>query len=397
MTRIEEIARALCEAGLDGWLFYDFRGIDPLAYRILGLPQDGISTRRWFYFIPARGEPVSIVSAVEPHRLEALPGGRIVYRSAAEIEAALGIVLTDRRRIAMDYSPNGAIPYVSRVDGGTIELVRSTGVEVVSAADLIQRFDAQLSTAELSSHRRAAAALREIVGETFAEIARVIRVGGACDELTVQRFVMSRFSARGMTADDPPIVAVNANSANPHYAPAPRRLARIGRGDLVLLDLWAKERGADDIYADFTWVAYAGESVPDEFARIFAIVASARDAAIELIVRRTSTGEPITGREADRAARVVIEAAGYGENFVHRTGHSIGREVHGNGANLDSIETQDHRRLIERTCFSVEPGIYLPGRFGIRSECDMTIENARAEVSAGALQREIAALLPGFG
>lgn len=397
MTELGEIARALSAARLDGWLFYDFRGSDPLAYRILGLDDREIFTRRWFYFIPAMGEPVAMVSAVEPNRLDPIPGERIVYRTAAEIGAGLRRILKGKRRIAMNYSPNCAIPYVSRVDGGTVELVRSTGVEVVSAADLIQRFEARLSADQLLSHRRAAAAVREIVDQTFAEIARSIRAGEACDELGVQRFVTSRFSTRGLISHDPPIVAVNANSANPHYAPSPGRSAPIGRGDLILLDLWAKEREAESIYADLTWIAYAGENVPEEYARIFAIVAKARDAAIELIKERVSADEPVTGEEADRAARGVIEAAGYGANFIHRTGHSIGREVHGTGANLDSIETQDHRRLIDRTCFSVEPGIYLPGRFGIRSELDMTIEDGCAEVSAAAVQGKIVALLARSG
>ena len=397
MGRIDEISNALAAAGLDGWLFYDFRMSDPLAYRILGLPERGLTTRRWFCLIPAAGAAVAMVSAVEAHRLDALAGAtRIVYRSERELTAALSEVLKGRRRIAMNYSPRCAIPYVSRVDAGTIELVRSTGVEIVSAADLIQRFEATLNAAQLGGHRRAAAALREVVNEAFGEIARRVRAGTPCSEYSIQRFVLGRIAARGMRTDEPPIVAVNANAANPHFSTAEEKDTPIRRGDLVLIDLFAKETPADSIYGDLTWMGFVGEQVPGEYADVFRIVARARDAAVELVQSRVGERRPVSGEEADRAARGIIEAAGYGEAFVHRTGHSIGREVHGTGANLDSLETRDHRMLIEGTCFSVEPGIYLPGRFGIRSELDMTIEHARAEVSAAPPQHEIMPILARF-
>jgi len=394
MTRIDQISTALAEAGLDGWLFYDFRMSDPLAYRILALPEKGITTRRWFCLVPAAGAPITIVSAVEAHRLDALDvASKIVYRSEREMTAALATVLKDRRRIAMNYSPQCAIPYVSRVDAGTIELVRALGVEIVSAADLIQRFEATLTADQLAGHRRAAAALREIVGQTFAEIARRVRGDLACSEFSIQRFVLERIAAHGMRTDEAPIVAVNANAANPHFGPSPEQDTAIRRGDLVLLDLFAKEPGDDSIYGDLTWMGFVGETVPAEYVRAFDIVARARDAAVDLVRSRVDERRPVNGEEADRAARQVIEDAGYGAAFIHRTGHSIGREVHGTGANLDSLETRDHRMLIEHTCFSVEPGIYLPGHFGVRSELDMTIDDGRAEVSAAPPQREIIALL----
>ena len=397
MARIEEIAQALREAELDGWLFYDFRMSDPLAYRILGLPEHGLTTRRWFYFIPASGTPQALVSAVEAHRLDALPTAtRVVYASEQQMIAALGAMLAGKRRIAMNYSPRCAIPYVSRVDAGTVELVRATGVEVVTAADLVQRFEATLSPAQLDGHRRAADALREIVHETFAEIARRVRANLPCTEFSIQRFVLERIAAHGMRTDEAPIVAVNANAANPHFSVTEKTDTPIRRGDLVLLDLFAKETAADSIYGDLTWMGFVGERVPDEYARTFAIVARARDAAVELIQSRVGERQPVSGEDADRAAREIIEKAGFGDAFVHRTGHSIGREVHGTGANLDSLETRDHRMLIERTCFSVEPGIYLNGRFGIRSELDMTIEDGRAEVSAAPAQDEIIPLLSRF-
>jgi Xaa-Pro aminopeptidase len=391
--RLDEIALALGDAQLDGWLFYDFRLSDPLAYRILGLSEDGIATRRWFCFVPARGKPRAIVSAVEAHRLDALGTEKIVYRSHDEMLAALRAVLGGARRIAMDYSPGCAIPYVSRVDAGTVEIVRAMGVEVVTAADLIQRFEATLTREQLASHQRAARALRWIVDETFGEIARLISTDRAVSEVSVQESVMARFAAQGFVTHAPPIVAVNEHSADPHYGPKPKHDRAIRRGDFILLDLWAKEAASDSIYADFTWVAFAGDKVPAEHAQIFKIVADARDAAVDLVQRRVAAGEPVSGREADRAARSVIEAAGFGDAFVHRTGHSIGREVHGTGANLDSLETLDDRTLIDNTCFSVEPGIYIPGKFGVRSELDMTIENSRALVSSEPRQREIVALL----
>src|SRR6266852_681914 len=389
MARIEEIAQALREAELDGWLFYDFRMSDPLAYRILGLPEHGLTTRRWFYFIPASGTPQALVSAVEAHRLDALPTAtRVVYASERQMIAALSAILAGKRRIAMNYSPQCAIPYVSRVDAGT--------VEVVTAADLVQRFEATLSPAQLDGHRRAAAALREIVQETFAEIARRVRANLPCTEFSIQRLVLERIAAHGMRTEEAPIVAVNANAANPHFSVTEKTDTPIRRGDLVLLDLFAKETAADSIYGDLTWMGFVGERVPDEYARTFAIVARARDAAVELIQSRVGERQPVCGEEADRAAREIIEKAGFGDTFVHRTGHSIGREVHGTGANLDSLETRDHRMLIERTCFSVEPGIYLNGRFGIRSELDMTIEDGRADVSAAPAQEEIIPLLSRF-
>jgi Xaa-Pro dipeptidase len=392
-ARLDEIALALRDARLDGWLFYDFRLSDPLAYRILGLSEDGIATRRWFCYVPAHGKPRAIVSAVERHRFDALATEKTVYRSHDEMLEVLRDALRGARRIAMDYSPGCAIPYVSRVDAGTVEIVRAIGVEVVTAADLIQRFEATLTREQLASHQRAARALRSIVDETFIEIGRLISAQLPVSEVSVQEAVMARFAAQGLTTHAPPIVAVNEHSADPHYGPSAKHDRAIRRDDFILLDLWAKEAAPDSVYADFTWVAFAGDKVPAEHARVFAIVAQARDATVELVQRRVAAGDPVSGREADRAARSVIEAAGFGDAFVHRTGHSIGREVHGAGANLDSLETLDDRTLADNTCFSIEPGIYLPGKFGVRSELDMTIENGRAIVSGEPRQRDIVAIL----
>jgi Xaa-Pro aminopeptidase len=283
------------------------------------------------------------------------------------------------------------------VDGGTLELVRACGVEVVTAADLIQLFEAVLTPAQLAGHRRAAERLRLIVDETFTEIVRRIRGKIACSEYAIQRFVLERVERHGMRTDEAPIVAVNAHAANPHFSPIETPDTPIAEGDLVLIDLFAKELAPDSIYGDLTWMGYVGASVPAEYAAVFAIVARARDAAVALIQERLAARRRVSGAEADRAAREVIEEAGYGDNFVHRTGHSIGREVHGTGANLDSLETRDERALIEGACFSVEPGIYLPGRFGIRSEIDMFIEGGRAEVSGGAPQTAIIPIVSRYG
>jgi len=391
--RLAEISRALVAAGLDGWLFYDFRVSDPIAYRVLGLSERGITTRRWFCYVPARGEARALVSAVESRRLDSLGIERIVYQSSAGMLAGLSTILAGARRVAMNYSPRGAIPYVSRVDAGTVELVRSLGVEIVSAADLIQQFEATLSAAQMGGHRRAGAALGVVVDQTFAEIARRGAAGASATEYSIQQFMLERIQRAGLITREPPIVAVNAHSADPHFGTAEQNSAPIVSGDFVLLDLWAREPGADAVYADITWTGFVGETVPDYHAEIFAIVRAARDAAVDLVKSRVAAEIPLSGREADRAARGVIEHAGFGAEFVHRTGHSIGREVHGMGANLDSLETDDDRRLLDRTCFSVEPGIYLPGRFGVRSELDMTIESGSAEVSAPAAQRAIVPIM----
>ncbi|MGH7986492.1 MAG: M24 family metallopeptidase [Candidatus Binataceae bacterium] len=396
MTRIETIACALADASLDGWLFYDFRLSDPLAYRILGLSEQGLTTRRWFYYLPAVGQPAALLSALEARRLDGIPGQRVIYSSERRMLEGLASILAGARRIAMNYSPQCAIPYVSRVDAGTVELVRALGVEIISAADLIQQFEATLDAGQLAGHRRAAAVLRDIVHETFAEIARRIRHRIPCTEFTLQQFVLGRIAAHGLATDEAPIVAVNANAASPHFSPSHAHDAPIHSGDLILLDLFAKESVPDAIYGDLTWMGFVGTEVPEQYSDVFRIVARARDAAVALIQDRVVGHCPIRGEEADRAAREVIERAGYGDAFIHRTGHSIGREVHGAGANLDSLETRDHRRLIDRTCFSVEPGIYLADKFGVRSELDMTIEGGRAEVSAPPAQHQIIPILSRF-
>ena len=393
-ARVLEIQRALREQeGLEGWLFYDFRGSDPLGYRVLLLDPTMHVTRRWYYWIPAEGTPQKLVHRIEPHVLDALPGHSHAYVSWDQQRQLLKRVLSGSRRIAMQYSPMNAVPYVSRVDAGTMELVRSFGVEVVSSGDLIQLFEARWTDRQLESHQYAASALRRIVDEAFGRVGEILSKGQNLTEHGLQQFILSRIREAGMVTSSPPIAAVNAHSADPHYAPPAVGSATITRDDLVLIDLWAKQPAAGSVYADITWTAYAGSTVPEKHRTVFSIVRQGRDAALNFVRTQMLAGQRPFGYEVDSACRLVIQAAGYGGQFVHRTGHSIGEEVHGNGANIDGLETQDTRRLMPHTCFSIEPGIYLPGEFGIRSELDVFLTERDALVFGLPLQSDLSALL----
>ena len=401
-ARVAEIQSALGAAGLDGWLFYDFRHSDPLAYRILKLPEGGVTTRRWLYFIPVVGEPVKVVHSIEQHRLDQLPGRKIIYRSWQELHAALSDALASGglkskrvllRKVAMQYSPENDIPYVARVDAGTVELVRSIrGVSVVTSADLVQQFEAAWTPEQLAMHREAADKLHRIIMEAFAEIARRIRADGQTSEYDIQQFIVRRLTEEGMTAGGPNVSA-GANTANPHYQPDANHSAPIRRGDFVLFDVSEKLKRPGATVADQTWTGYVGETVPEEYVRIFNIVREARDSATDFVRKAFREGRVIRGAEVDDVARGVIKRAGYGEQFTHRTGHSIGEEGHGNGANIDDFETRDSRRIIPRTCFSIEPGIYLEGRFGVRSEINVYVSERDAEVTGQPIQTEIVPIL----
>ena len=408
VERVREIQAALREAGFDGWLFYDFRGSDPLAYRILKLDQRGITTRRWFYYIPATGVPVKIVHSIERGKLDQLPGTKLVFLPWQQLQEDLRQTLTGQaanqtsgrkraaamKRIAMQYSPNNDIPYMSRVDAGTIELIRSFGVEPVASADLVQMFEAALSEEQRASHMEAADKIHRIIMDGFTEIARRIRASEPTNEYDIQQFMERRFAEENLTNDnDPPIIAVNANAANPHYQPTREINAPIKRGDFVLFDVWGKLKKEAAIYADQTWTGYVGETVPEEYTRIFNIVRDARDAAARFVAESVRARRSIKGAEVDDVSRGVIKRAGYGPQFLHRTGHSIGEEVHGNGANIDNLETKDSRRIIARTCFSIEPGIYLEGRFGVRSEIDVYVSESDAQVTGQPIQTSIVAIL----
>ncbi len=390
---IEAIQKALNDRGFDGWLFFDFRGSDPIARRILGLDAARQGTRRWYYFVPAQGEPHKLNHAIEPGMLDSLPGDREIYLSWRSLQDGLKAMLAGRRRIAMQYSPRNEVPYVSRVDAGTVELVRWSGVEVASSADLVQLFDATLTDSQLESHRRAARILRSLIDDVFGFVAAEVRAGRPLAERDVLNFVEGRLGENRLIWDHSPIVGVNADAANPHFEVPAAGSAPVRRGDLLLVDMWAKESVPGSIYADITWTAVVGDRVPDEVERIFRLVRDARDAAVSRAREAFRSGQPVHGYELDRAARAVIDKAGLGDRFIHRTGHSIHEEGHGNGANLDDLETHDTRLMLPRTLFSVEPGIYLPGRFGIRSEVNVYHTGSDAEVTGPPHQDEIRPLL----
>ncbi len=390
MAKVREIQKELRAARIDAWLLTDFYHRDPISYRVLGLPA-GLAKRRWFYLIPAHGKPRKLVHRIEAGALDALPGQKTLYAGLEELDAGLGKLLRGVRTVAMQYSPRLAVPYVSLADAGLVELVRSLGPRVVSSADLVQLFEARWTSRQLASHRAAGRKVDSILQAAFRRAAEFVRRGRRLTEYELQRWILEQFERSGLVSDDPPIVAVGPNSGNPHYEPQPRSSRPIRRGDLLLLDIWAKTRAPDSVYYDITWTGYLGAAVPEHYAKIFRIVRQARDAAVALVQQGLATGRAVRGFEVDRAARTVIEQAGYGRYFVHRTGHNIGTEVHGAGANMDSLETHDTRRLVPRTCFSVEPGIYLPG-FGIRSEVNVYVDGRRALLT-GPAQQEILPLL----
>jgi Xaa-Pro aminopeptidase len=396
-ARVAEIQKSLKDAGLDGWLFYDFRQSDPLAYRILKLDPNQFSTRRWFYFVPAAGEPTRINHAIEQGKLDALPGRKLIYSSWQKLNENLRDALSTASgsRIAMQYSPENSIPYISRVDAGTIELVRSLGVEPVTSADLVQLFEAVWTKEQYDSHVVAANNIHDIIQEAFAEVGRKLKANEPVNEYEIQQFMVRRFEEEQMTCnDDHPIVSVNANAASPHYQPSASKFSPIKRGDFLLLDVWAKLKTPGAVYADQTWTGFVGETPTDEHVKIFTIVRDARDAAIEFVRENVRAGRSIRGAEVDDVSRGVIDRAGYGEYFTHRTGHSIGEEVHGNGAHIDNLETRDSRRIIPRTCFSIEPGIYLPGNFGVRSEIDLYVgDDGEIEVTGQPIQTELVTIL----
>ena len=384
---IKEIQQALTEQRIDGWLFVDHHRRDPLAYRILGIPDGPQPTRRWYYFIPREGEPRKLVHRIENATLDSLPGGKEMYSSWADQQGKLGEMLKGRARIAMQYSPRCAIPYVSLVDGGTLELVRSLGVEIVSSADLVQEFEARWTEEQWELHLEAGKLVDGIRRDAFKFIGERLRAKQAIGEYDVQRYILDRFAQSGLITTHGPIVGVNGNASDPHYEPDANRSTQIHEGDLVLIDLWAKLARPNAVYYDITWTGFCGDAVPDEIQNVFEIVRDARKKASSFAIRKASAGEPFAGYEVDDVARGHIEERGFGPFFFHRTGHSIGTDVHGTGANMDNLESHDERRVIAGTCFSIEPGIYLP-KFGIRSEVNVYVGDHFARVT-GEEQEEL--------
>jgi Xaa-Pro dipeptidase len=369
------VQTAVRDAGLDGWFLYDFRGSNVLAQRVCDLEAKKLS-RRWFYYVPATGEPLKLVHAIEPAALDHLPGTtKTVYRRWQDLETGVGELVIGAKRVAMEYSPRNANPYIGRADAGTVELVKSYHVEVVGSGDLIQQFEATWDADQEKSHFEAAGHCRDAYDVAFDFIASEIRAKGIVTEAAVQARIMSHFADRGMVTYSPPIVGVGPHSGDPHYETTAASNAPVVPGSFVLIDLWAKMNRPRAVYADYTRVAYVGADVPERYTKIFNVVAAGRDAGIEKVKAAFGGGEPLLGWEVDAATRGVIEKAGYGDQFTHRTGHNIGQEVHGNGAHMDGLETREDRRVIPRTCFSIEPGIYLP-EFGVRSEVDVYVDAA---------------------
>jgi Xaa-Pro dipeptidase len=393
MFDLAAVQAALQEQQLDGWLLYDFRGLNILARRVLGFAADAMLSRRWYYFVPARGEPRKLVHRIESAALDAYPGSRTVYLRWQELEAGVGKLLSGAKRIAMEYVPRNANPYVSRVDAGTVELVRSFGVDIVSSGDLVQQFEACWDDEQWALHLEAARHTRSAYDVAFGFIRDGTRNGGSVRETQVQQVILDHFRKNHVCADHAPICAVGPHSGDPHYAPGPNSDAPIKDGDFVLIDLWAKCDKPRAVYSDLTRTCFVGREVPAKIRDIFAIVAEARDAAIAKVKDSFTAKHVLRGWEVDKAARDVIDRAGYGEFFCHRTGHSIGQEVHGNGANMDGLETKEERRVLPRTCFSVEPGIYLK-EFGVRSEVNVFVDGkGQVHVTGGEPQTEVTALL----
>jgi Xaa-Pro dipeptidase len=382
---LDDIQKALREEGLDGWLFFDHHGRDPLAYRVLGLDPNLHCTRRWYYLIPASGEPRGLMHRIEPHSLAGLPGEMQFYSRWTEQTAAVGTLLKGLRRVAMQYSPNCVLPYVAMVDAGTIELIRSLGVEVVSSANLIQMFEARWSDQQLESHLEAGRRMDRLRLAAFRKIGQEIRANQPVSEWQIQQFLMDQYAAEGLVTDHGPIVAVNQHASDPHYSPPQQGSSQINKGDFVLIDMWSKLDQPGAVYYDITWTGFCGLP-PSEIENVFDVVRGGRDRAIALVKESVASKRTIAGFEVDDAARDWITAKGFGEFFIHRTGHSIGTEVHGSGANMDNFESHDERRIIPRTCFSVEPGVYLP-KFGIRSEVDVYVGETAAQVTGEAQTR----------
>jgi Xaa-Pro aminopeptidase len=386
----ESIQAALREAKLDGWLFYDHHRRDPIAYRVLGI-NPVMCTRRWYYLIPSEGEPGKLVHRIEANNLAGLAGTEERYSSWREQREGLARLLHGKARVAMQYSALNNIPYVGLVDAGTVELVKSCGVEIVSSADLVQQFESRWSEEQWQSHLAAGQVVHESVWRAFAAIRHAVRAGSDISEYDVQQEMMRVFEAGGLVTDEPPCVAVNANSSNPHYSPSAEGSLPIHAGDFVLIDVWGKQNKPGAVYFDITWTGFVGQTVPERHTKVFNVVREARDAAIRLVQKSLEADRILYGYQVDDAAREVIDRNGYGTFFVHRTGHSIGEDVHGNGANMDNFETHDERRIISRTCFSIEPGIYLR-EFGVRSEVNV-YTGARGARVTGEIQEAVVPIL----
>lgn len=392
--KIESIQSLLNDHNIDGWLLYDVWKRNEFAQRVLELPHHVLNTRRFFYLIPAKGEPRKLVHKIEQWNLDHLPGSTTIYLSWQSLEEGLKKILSGMKSVAMEYSPLNAIPNVAKVDAGTVELVRQQGVQVVSSKDIAQYVEARWTEEQYRDNIQVASALRQIVDQTFAFMQENIRTKQRLTEYDVQQFILKKFAENDLVTEFPPNCSVNANSGNPHYEPTQDVHAELHEGDFVLIDLWAKKNKPRSVYSDITWVGFLGSSVPEKYAKIFDIVAGARDAAVEFLEKSFAHDRTIRGCDVDDVARDYIKQRGYAEYFIHRTGHSIGEDLHGTGANIDNLETHDERKIIPQTSFSIEPGIYFTGDFGIRSEIDVYIsKDGEVIVTGEPRQREVIAIL----
>lgn len=384
--QLDVIQAALRDHNMDAWLFYDHHYRDPIGYRILGLPENALVTRRWYYLVPAEGEPRKLVHRIEAGRLDSLPGSKGVYSSWQELDAGLAAMVAPYQRIAMQYSPRNAIMYVSLVDAGTVEVLRELGKDVVTSADLVSRFEAVLTDEQIASHYEAQAAIDELLAEGFREMGRRVR-SGRVTEFDMVQWLQEAMRRADLVWEHGTNVSVNENSADSHYEPDFKHAKEIREGDFVLVDIWARKNRPGTCYYDITWTGVVGREPSEHEQHVFSVVKAARDAAIQAVSDAFAQNRPIAGWQADDAARAVIRNAGYGEYFTHRTGHNIGNILHGNGAHLDNLETHDERLILPNTCFSVEPGIYLD-KFGVRSEVNMIATPGKAAVT-GRVQQEL--------
>ncbi len=393
MFDLSAIQQALQSMEIHGWLLYDFRGSNELARRVLKLSPDSMGSRRCAYMIPAHGVPTKLVHRIEDAALNHLPGEKIIYLKWQEFEAGLATMLGGMQHVAMEYSPHNGNPYISKVDAGTIEIVGSNGVEVVSSGDLIQLFEAVWNEDQWAMHQEASVHTNAAFDVAWKLIAEAVRTSEGIEEKRVCAAIMEHFHANQMTTYHPPIVARGPHSGMPHYETGTGNDTLIRKDDFVLIDLWAKMDRPRSVYSDLTRTGFVGEEVPEKYTTIFNIVAAARDAGIETVRTAFAKGNPLPGGDVDDAVRRVIEQAGYGDFFGHRTGHNIGQEVHGNGAHLDNLETREERKLMPMTCFSIEPGIYLE-EFGVRSEVDVFVDaNRNVHVTGGLIQTEVIPIL----
>ncbi len=393
MFELAKVQAAVEQFAIDGWLFYDFRGNNVLTRRILDIPEEAIGSRRFYYYVPQSGQPVKLVHRIESEVLDHLPGEKIVYLKWQELESGIETILNHAKLIAMEYSPRNANPYISRVDAGTVDLVRESVDSIVPSGDLVQLFEAVWDAEQWELHQKAGVETDKAFDIAWSYIASQVRDQGSVNEIAVSDVIMEHFEQAGLTTYHPPIVARESNSGDPHYETGTGSDTAIREGDFVLIDLWAKLDVPRAVYSDMTRVGFVGEQVPETYSRIFQIVADARDAAIALVEKAFQSNNTLQGWEVDQACRDIIEQAGYGPYFVHRTGHSIGQETHGNGANIDNLETHEDRLILPQTCFSIEPGIYLP-EFGVRSEVNVFVDDqSQVHVTAGMRQTEILPVL----